>query len=186
MSGVPASISSLPYWHGNLTTPTANQRLQNQTDGHWLIRPSSSPGHFSISYVESAAVKHTRVRFDTGSWVLVDNPSQPTFASFQEIIANLPILKIPISNPAFMPTFSPAQPVQQPVQQPAQQPIQQPVQQPLQQPIQQPVPQAARPQPTPAAKKTPGLPPRKIAPEPAKTPPPVCICFVSNIPSLSP
>lgn len=103
LMSIPENILTLPYWHPDATTLQAASLLENQPSGTWFVRPSSryrlphtSPGHFSISYLDQQAVRHTRVRFDTGVWILVDNEDHPSFNTFPQLVAHLPALQFPL------------------------------------------------------------------------------------------
>jgi len=69
------------WFHGNLETRVVTERLSTKEAGTYLVRFSSIPGCFTISYIMDGVVNHKRIHHSLGSPYVIDNHSYPSLSA---------------------------------------------------------------------------------------------------------
>ena len=89
------------YFHAYLTEIEACSRLKEPNQ--FLLRFSSQPGYFSVSYVTpEQMVEHTRIRFDQASSVFRSHHFEEKYHSLQAFVGNLKRTRYPVECPDFV------------------------------------------------------------------------------------
>jgi serine/threonine protein kinase len=82
-------LVSYPWYHGELASGQANVVLEGKPIGSFLVRISSQPGCFTVSYVQDEnTVLHVLLKKEDGKWMM--DGVADKFDSISAIIANYP------------------------------------------------------------------------------------------------
>src|SRR5690606_23907075 len=80
------------YWKQNWTRPTAEGVLRREPEMTAILRPSSKPGSFSVSYKKNADILHTQVDVKDDKYVVVDAAGTPqTFRTMGDVLIYLKV-----------------------------------------------------------------------------------------------
>jgi len=81
------SLTSKPWYHGDITTAATNSLLGNEAEGTFLVRFSSTPGCFAISRRTSKkSVEHYKVLHTQGSPFKLELKNSISYNSLEDLV----------------------------------------------------------------------------------------------------
>ena len=92
------------WFFGDTDDQDAISKLTKQIPGTFLIRFSSVPGWFTVSYVStSGSVRHQRIKHSPGKYILA--PENDEFPSLKEMVAQKKLLQHACNGSRFQTIF---------------------------------------------------------------------------------